>query len=297
MVVPWQATLAQFLSSIDVSSNTRRTYQEALKSFFGWLQRESSGRLDAETLKAYREWLRESRAANTVLTYWVALRRFFRFAVEEGLLPQNPVEGIKGLRRPRGHLRKDLTRAELLSVFEAIDRRTILGKRDYAMINLMVRGGLRLIEVHRANVGDLETRQGRRILRIWGKGRDAKDEFVVLAPATEQAIFEYLACRGRPHPAEPLFVKVDRRNRKGDLRLSTRHIRRRITYYLKKAGVKTPKTSAHSLRHSFVTLAIEGGASLLEAQAAARHRSIQTTMIYFHEHGRLSNPVEDRIKI
>jgi site-specific recombinase XerD len=300
-VITWQEASRRFLQSLDVSPNTVRTYREALKSFTRWLNDRSDPPLDANTLKAYREWLKAQRAANTVLTYWVALRRFFQFAVAEGLLDRNPLEGMKGLRRPQGHLRRDLTRAELRAVFETIDRSTELGKRDFAMINLMVRGGLRVIEVQRANVGDLETRQGRKILRIWGKGRDERDEFVVLTGPAEQALLEYLACRGNPEPEAPLFARVandnDERLRRGDQRLSTRHIRRRITHYLEQAGVKTDKTTAHSLRHSFVTLAIEGGASLVEAQAAARHRSIQTTMIYFHEHGRLENPVEDRIEI
>lgn len=285
--------IESFLQSLDVSPNTARTYCEALKSFARWLETQANPPLDSSTLKAYRDWLKGNRAANTTLTYWVALRRFLSFAVAEGLIEKNPIEGMKGLRRPQGHLRRDLTRAELRALFEAIDRSTELGKRDFAMINLMVRGGLRIIEVQRANVGDLEVRRGRKILRIWGKGRDERDEFIVLAEPTERALLEYLACRGDPAPEDPLFARVG----KGDQRLSTRHIRRRITHYLKLAGVKTPKTTAHSLRHSFVTLAIEGGASLVETQAAARHRSIQTTMIYFHEHGRLEDPVEDKIEI
>lgn len=301
-MVPWQEACERFLQSLDVSPSTARTYREALKTFTRWWHAQAAGAplpLTPETLRAYREWLRAGRAANTVLTYWVALRRFFQFAVSEGLLERNPTEGIKGLRRPRGHLKRDLTRAELRRLFAVIDRRTELGKRDYAMITLMVRNGLRIIEVHRANVGDLDTRHGRKILHIWGKGRDERDEFVVLAEPTEQALLEYLSCRQDLRPEAPLFAKVGRspKGQGEDGRLSTRHIRRRVTHYMKLAGVKTEKTSPHSLRHSFVTLAIEGGASLLEAQTAARHRSIQTTMIYFHEHGRLENPVEDRIEL
>ncbi len=295
--VSWPEACERFLQQIDVSPSTARTYREALKTFTRWWREQGSPPppLTPETLKAYREWLRTHRAANTVLTYWVALRRFFQFAVAEGLAERNPVEGIKGLRRPRGHLKRDLTRTELRRLFEVIDRSTELGLRDYAMITLMVRNGLRIIEIHRANVGDLDTRQGRKILHIWGKGRDERDEFVVLAEPTERALLEYLSRRGEVPPEAPLFTKVGTHTEEG--RLSTRHIRRRVTHYMKRAGVKTDRTSPHSLRHSFVTLAIEGGASLLEAQTAARHRSIQTTMIYFHEHGRLENPVEDRIEI
>lgn len=293
--IHWGKAIAAFVQAADVSSSTARTYREALKSFSRWMGDRTQDELTPDLVKAYREWLKDQRAANTVLTYWVALRRFFQFAVQEGIVEKNPVEGMRGLRRPRGHLRRDLSRAELQAIFAGIDRSTILGKRDFAMINLMVRNGLRIIEVHRVNVGDLETRQGRKILHIWGKGRDERDEFVVLAEPAEQALLEYLACRHSPDPDEPLFAQLDAQSGKG--RLSTRHIRRRVTLYMERAGVKTDRTTVHSLRHSFVTLAIEGGASLLEAQAAARHRSVQTTMTYFHEHGRLENPVEDKIRL
>ena len=298
-VSAWQKAIPGFLASLDVSANTVRTYQEALKNFTRWLTTHDGTEAEPspETVRAYREWLKRERSANTVLTYWVALRRFFQYAALNDLIQKNPVEGLKGLRRPRGHLRRDLSRGELRAVFEAIDTSTELGKRDHAMINLMARNGLRIIEIHRANVGDVEARHHRRIMRIWGKGRDERDEFVVLARPTEIALDDYLDARGALEPNEPLFAKASGTAYNGEARLSTRHIRRRITHYFEQAGVKTDRTSVHSLRHSFVTLAIEGGATLMEAQAAARHRSIQTTMVYFHEHGRLDNPVEDRIDI
>jgi integrase/recombinase XerC/integrase/recombinase XerD len=132
-------------------------------------------------------------------------------------------------------------------------------------------------------------------LRIWGKGRDARDEFAVLTEPTERALADYLATRGPLQPSDPLFVGVGRH--RGGQRLSRRNIRRRVTFYLEKAGLKRARISAHSLRHSFVTLAIEGGASIVQTQTAARHRSVQTTLVYFHEHTRLTDPVEDRIEI
>ena len=296
----WTETADSFLHKIDVSANSARTYKEALKTFYKWWNANQKPPLTRDTLRDYREWLKANRAVNTVLTYSVALGRFFKFAVTEGELDQNPLEGLKRLRRPQGHLRRDLSRTELRAVFECIDRHTEIGKRDYAMVTLMARNGLRILEVHRANFGDLEDRMGRKILRIWGKGRDERDEFVVLSRPAEEALMDYLNTRNTMKQTSPLFInesKTKGRGRKKQERISVRHIRRRVTNYFEKAGVKTSKTSVHSLRHSFVTLAIEGGASLMEAQAAARHRSIQTTMVYFHEHGRLDNPVEDRIQI
>lgn len=296
----WDEAAAAFLQNIDVSANSARTYKEALKTFYKWWNKNSNPPLTRDTLRLYRDWLKFNRAVNTVLTYSVALGRFFKFAVTEGYMESNPLDGMKRLRRPQGHLRRDLSRAELRNVFGQIDCGSEIGLRDFAMVNLMARNGLRIIEVHRANFGDLENRMGRKILRIWGKGRDERDEFVVLSQAAEEALMNYLDARSNLRNSSPLFTRVPRkktRGRRKEERISDRHIRRRVTHYLEQAGVKTSKTTVHSLRHSFVTLAIEGGASLMEAQAAARHRSIQTTMIYFHEHGRLDNPVEDRIEI
>ncbi len=290
--------IAQFLSSLDVSQNTGRTYRGALRKFFTWMDSDGELQLQAigkAEIRNYKEWLRGHRAANTVSTYIVALRRFFDYCVSEDLLLQNPAQGVKGARKPQGHLRQDLSRAEIRALFAAIDRTSEAGKRDYAMASLMVRNGLRIIELQRANVGDLETRQGRKILRVRGKGRDEKDEFTILAEPTEEALLDYLASRGDPRDDQPLFVGVGGRNR--GRRLTRWTIRQRVTNYLKAAGVKRERVTPHSLRHSFITLAIEGGATIEEAQIAARHRSIETTRRYFHEHDRLQRPVEDRIKI
>jgi len=284
----------RFLNSLDASDKTRQTYAVALKTFFRWLE-ENKKSLSPELIRAYRDWLRPNCTANTVSTYLVALRRFLDFCVDEAVIGENPALGIKGVRKPRGHLRHDLSRHQIRKLFDEIDQKDTLGLRDYAMINLMVRNGLRVIEVIRANVGDLERLQGRTILRVLGKGRDSRDEFVVLSPLTRDIIEDYLKTRGNVRADAPLFPSLGIRNFGG--RLCTRTIHRRVTYYMKEAGIKTDKISPHSLRHSFVTLAIEGGATLVEAQAAARHRSVQTTMIYFHEHGRLTDPIEDRIQI
>jgi integrase/recombinase XerC/integrase/recombinase XerD len=283
----------EFLNSLDVSPQTSRTYKEAMKNFLGWLG--TKGVVTPSEMKAYKEWLRLERAANTVATYLVALRRFFQYCVAEGYLTMNPADNVKSIRRPRGHLRQDVPRDGIRRLFDSVNRTTTIGKRDFAIMNLMARNGLRVIEVHRANVGDIEARQGRQILRVFGKGRDERDEFVVLTDPVIQAIQDFLTSRKDPKPHEPLFIGLGGRNH--GKRLTTRTISRQVHRHMIQSGVKNKKTSPHSLRHSFVTLAIQGGASIVEAQVAARHRSIETTRVYFHEHDRLDAPVEDKIKI
>ncbi|MCI2429758.1 site-specific integrase [Candidatus Acetothermia bacterium] len=285
-----------FIDSLDINATSVRTYKEALKNFGSWRNGQPPEALvTSGEVKLYKEWLRQNRTANTVATYLVALRRFFQYCVSEGFYEQNPVEKIKSIRRPRGHLRQDVSREGLRLLFAAVDRNTLMGKRDFAIMNLMARNGLRVIEVTRANVGDLEYRRGRQILRVWGKGRDERDEFVVLSEPTVAAIEDYLNARAGAKPSDPLFVGVRARNK--GRRLTTRQINRIVNRYLIKTGLKNEKISPHSLRHSFVTLAIQSGASIIEAQIAARHRSIETTRVYFHEHDRLESPTEDKIEI
>lgn len=288
--------IESFIDSLDVNPASTRTYREGLKNFLAWRNgKPPHVPVTQSEIKLYKEWLRQCRAANTVATYLVALRRFFQYCVAEGFYTENPVENVKGIRRPRGHLRQDISREGLRALFNSVDRTTLMGKRDFAIMNLMARNGLRVIEIVRANVGDIENRRGRQILRIWGKGRDERDEFVVLSEPTVQALEDWLAARGGAKPSDPLFVGVRARNKGG--RLTTRQVNRIINRYLIKTGLKNEKISPHSLRHSFVTLAIQSGASIIEAQIAARHRSIETTRVYFHEHDRLESPTEDKILI
>lgn len=288
--------IEDFIHSLDVHPASVRTYREGLKNFISWRNgKPPDAPVTQSEIKLYKEWLRQSRAANTVATYLVALRRFFQYCVNEGAYAENPVENVKGIRKPRGHLRQDISREGLRVLFSSVDRSTLMGKRDFAMMNLMARNGLRVIEIVRANVGDIENRRGRQIVRIWGKGRDERDEFVVLTEPTVQALEDWLAARGGAKPSEPLFIGVRARNKGG--RLTTRQVNRIINRYLIKTGLKSEKISPHSLRHSFVTLAIQSGASIIEAQIAARHRSIETTRVYFHEHDRLESPTEDKILI
>lgn len=286
-----------FLASIDVSENTIRTYKEGLKSFFKWREENVLDKeIDQWQVKEYKKWLKESKSANTTSTYIVALRRFLAFLVNKDEISHNPAENVRGAKRLQGHLRSDLSKQEIRKLFSLIDKNTLIGKRDFAMINLMVRCGLRLIEIRRADIDDLETKGARSILWVKGKGRDNKGEFVVLTAPALEALQDYLNCRPDNFSKDsPLFVGAGGKNR--GKRLTTRTIGRRVTKYLKEAGLKSDRISPHSLRHSFVTLAIEGGATIEKTQAAARHRSIATTQVYFHEHDRLKEPVEDKIDV
>jgi integrase/recombinase XerC/integrase/recombinase XerD len=164
------------------------------------------------------------------------------------------------------------------------------------MVNLMLRTGVREVEVSRMIISDITRKEGERIIEIQGKGRDCKDSFVVLTAEAYEPIAEYLALRTEADPSRPLFGSVGNRSRGN---LSTRAIRSIISQYLSISGLKSKRVTPHSLRHTAITLALKGGngLNLLQVQQMARHLNISSTLVYVREYERMKNAAERCIKI
>ena len=279
----------RFLQSVDVAPSSRATYRRQLRRFVGWL--ENTGRMgrlgsrefDRTDILAYREALRGFLATNTVNGYLVAVRRLFAWLEAEKVYPN--VAEVKGLRQPKGHRNETLAKPLIREMLRAIDTTTLEGLRDYAMINLMVRTGLRDVEVSRATLRDVRQEAGQAVLWVQGKGRDEKDAFVLLMDETHEPLRDYLRARGAILEDEPLFCSASDRNRGESL--SPRSISRIVKQALRRIGLDRKELSAHSLRHTAITLSIQGGANLVQAQAMARHSDPKTTMTYFHNLARV----------
>lgn len=183
---------------------------------------------------------------------------------------------------------------QIKDLLDKINRATIQGVRDYAMLNLMLRTGLRTIVVIRADVGDIRQQSGEAVLWIHGKGRDAKDEFVLLTQDTLKPLYEYIQARGQAEDTRPLFVSMSDRNK--NQRLTTRSIRRIVKEHLRDIHLDSDRLTAHSLRHSFATIALLNGAPLLQVKEAMRHNSIETTIVYAHAMDRVSNGAERYVR-
>ena len=227
----------------------------------------------------------------TMSNYLVVVRRFFEWAEGMKLYP-NIAKGVKGAKHPKGFKKDPLTVDQAKALLSSIDRSTLLGKRNFALINLLLKTGLRTIEAVRADVGDIRQQSGEAILWIHGKGRDAKDEFVLLTEKTLKPINEYLAERDRGEAA-PLFASLSDMNY--GQRLTTRSVSRIVKGYLRRIGLNSDRLTAHSLRHTAITLALKGGATIQEAQALGRHANINTTLIYAHNIDRLTQAPERKI--
>lgn len=272
-----------FIAFIDVSAGSVRTYSNAIKQMFSYLQDHEITRPTYDDLKQYRDYLKQTRKPSTTQLYIVAIKQFFKWTAQRNLYP-NVAEGLKGAKLDREHKRDYLTADSVKTVLKGIDTTTLQGKRDYALITLAVTAGLRTVELQRADIADLSTAGGNSVIYVQGKGHEEKAVYVKLPAQTERIIREYLASRAKAghsvDPAEPLFISLSNHNQ-GD-RMTTRSISRIVKEHLKEAGYDTNRLTAHSLRHTAVTLALLQGQELAEVQAFARHRDISTTMIYNH---------------
>lgn len=285
-----ESFIAEFLRAQDVRESSRETYRKGLKRFLSWLQSRGVTSPTRETLLEYKDALRDAGLSPlSVSSYVVTVRKFFTWLETTRGLP-NIARGIKGARRTRGFRKDPLTLPQVKELLASIDRREILGLRDLALIALLTTTGIRTIEAIRANVEDLRQEGGEAILWIQGKGRDTKDEPAVLPAETLKPLYEYLAARGAAKKDAPLFTSLSNRN--GGGRLNTRTLRRIIKERLRAIGIDSDRLTAHSLRHTAITLSLKGGATIQEAQALARHANINTTLIYSHNIDRIKQAPE-----
>ena len=186
-------------------------------------------------------------------------------------------------------LRDYLSGNDMMRVLSLLRRRADLSGsahavRDYVMVLLMVCCGLRVTEVTRLDVGDvISTSSGHQIL-VHGKGRDGKSDAVNVPDGVVDAIHRWLCVRSAEvkhfTKVTPLFISFGGRNDGG--RLCSRTVSQIVKRALVGAGFDSPSLTAHSLRHTAVTLALMAGATLQEAQQYARHSQIETTQIYAH---------------
>ena len=275
-----QALIDKFISSLDVAPSSRLTYRRGLKQFFDWFAPKKIKNPTRETILAYKDWL-DAKGLRTFTrsSYLVAVRKFFEWAESLKLYP-NIAQGVKGAKRAlKSHQKDSLTIDQIKKLLESIDRSHLQGMRDFALINLLFRTGLRLIEIVRADIMDLQINDNQEAL-LWvrGKGRDGKDDFVVVTVETLNPLLDYLRERNAPTKKDALFASVSDRN--SGKRLTTFSLSRLIKQHFRAIGLNSRRLTAHSLRHTFGVLSITAGASLYEVQLAMRHTAPTTTETY-----------------
>ena len=284
--------LDDFKNNLDATPRTKETYIKGVKVFIEWCNKNNIDEVTHATLIQYKEDLTANKKASTISMYVTALKKLYKYLETKGI--KNIASDLKGAKQKRNYSKDPLTLEQAKDLLNSIDRTTQEGKRNYALIHLLLTTGLRTIEIERANIEDIRNVANTSVLYIMGKGRDTKDEYVKLTYETLKALNEYLGTRDIKDNKEPLFISLsDRTNGK---RLKTRSIRDIIKKAYLKIGINNDKITTHSLRHTAITLSLIGGTPLQEVQQMARHSNINTTMIYAHNLKRIESHAEQNIQ-
>ena len=297
LVDDWHASLSLYMQSGELSERSQESYQRGFSKFLVWCEVQGIQLVDADTIRSWIAHLREQEYKPNTINAWLAgVRAFNSWAIGARRLMIDPTEGVKSAKRTgtsKRHKRDVLTDNEVKRVLATCNASKPQGKRDKAILYLMAYTGVRTVEIQRARLEDLRTEGGRLVLYVQGKGQlESDDKVVIAADVAQDALYDWLTIRG--DKPGPLFISLS--NRSNGQAQSGRALRWIVKTAYRQAGITSKRKTAHSLRHTAITKAIQGGAKPIKVQSMARHKSLDTTMIYYHEIDRLEDPAEDYIR-
>ena len=301
----WQTVFIHWLTT-QPSSGTRRAYVSGWRKFLQFI-RKDLGDVSKHDVDRYRAYLKNDAisqrtglalSASTINLYLAALSSFYTYALEQGLLDINPVDGVVRMSVSPYEKARWLSGDDDLHLLAEVNRETSQGKRDYALLLLFLTAALRLNEVVQLRVGSLRQLGERTVLSYRKKG--GEDVQKVLAPITAQALHVYLATRGDLSSEMPLFVASEKglqstRNLAqhtetviedvvfaGQAPLSGRSIEKLVATYAQRAFGEKHGITVHSLRHTAAMKALEGGRTITEISDLLKHKNTRVTAIYLH---------------
>lgn len=259
----------------NVSPHTLNAYRSDLEMFREFVLREQGDDASVDTvshlsIRRYLALLHKDHKKSSIGRSLAAIRAFYKYLLREGKVRKNPAELVSTPKKEKKvpfHLNID----EVTALVEAPREEHILGLRDRVILETLYSCGIRVSELTGMNVGDVDMERG--TVRVLGKG--GKERIVPLGRHARSAVADYFTVRKHlPHDAPFLL------NARGG-RLTSRSVARIVDkYILKIAAMK--KISPHTLRHTFATHLLEGGADLRAIQELLGHASLSTTQKYTH---------------
>ena len=269
---------AYILLEKGLSENTRKAYASDVEKLLGFLADEGidvrSCTLD--DLHRFAASLHDiGISAVSVARILCGVRSFFTFLLQDGYIEADPTELLESPKKPE-HLPAVLTLQEVDALEAAIDQSLPEGRRDHAMIEVLYSCGLRVSELCGLQLSDLFLDEG--LLRVTGKGNKQR-----LVPVSPKAVGELKRWTDERRlidirPGEEDYVFVSHRRGRHLSRITVFH---NLQVYARLAGIEK-NISPHTLRHTFATHLLEGGANLRAIQAMLGHESIATTQLYTH---------------
>ena len=278
--------LAEFLTHLGLEKNasdkTVKSYREDLTQALSFArERLRKGHVDPDDwntrlLRAFVAWLSEhGYAKSTVARRLAAVRSFGKFLCRQGVLKENPAKGLRGPRQEK-RLPHFLTSEDVQKLLAAPGDADWAARRDRALLETLYSAGVRVSELVGLDLLDADLIDG--VMTVRGKGK--KERLALLGPEATRAIENWLCDRaallGRlKKDSTAVFLN------KGGTRLTVRSVGRLLAKYLKRAGLD-PRTSPHTLRHSFATHMLDAGADIRGVQELLGHKSLTTTQVYTH---------------
>lgn len=274
----WVSRYIEYLKAIkNESDNTIKSYAQDLAQFMEFLKENKISELehiDHLTIRGFMAILTEKNLSRkTISRKLSALRSFFRYMTQEGIIKENPALTVKGMKLPKT-LPVFLYPKEVEALLAAPNK-DVLGMRDKAILELLYATGMRVSEMVSLKVHDLN--MGSNYIIVFGKG--SRERVVFFGRKAAYAIDLYLK-KSRPFLQKDMACERLFLNKNGTP-LSDRSVRRIVDKYVKKVSLKQ-NISPHSLRHSFATHMLDNGADLKTVQELLGHVSLSTTQIYTH---------------
>lgn len=278
--------IEDFLADLTVNKGSRRQYYFNLKRFYRYLREQA---IDHRTIRRrhiirYINSLRdEQKSTLTVASYIQTIKLLMRWMVQNNYIEVNPAADIRITKEYETWRKSALTRQQVEKLLDSINTTRITGMRNKAIIFLMITTGIRLIEVKRLRYKDLDHhKEYGKVLHIQRKGKQIKD-IIPLSERAFEIIQEYLVRRPYFTDDSPMFAGHSNSNLR-NASLSTTQISREIKKYLQLIGLNSKLFTAHSLRHTAASLALDvNNAKADDLQNFLGHARYTTSEIYIRQ--------------
>ena len=280
-----QSAAQRFLQYLRIERNasplTLKSYAEDFESLYDYFRERNGGvpepeQVNVVQLRGYVAYMHECQYSRATMARRLAcLRSFFRFCSREGIVEANPARALRTPRAGR-KLPHFLTSDQVSTLLEAPPANHPMGLRDRAILETLYSAGLRVSELVSLNIGDWD--RDNDVVRVLGKGR--KERIAPIGSYAAKALVRWLDVRVS-NPVVPASHRDAMFLNKSGRRLTTRSIGRMLEKHLKMTGLDSI-TTPHTLRHTFATHLLDGGADLRSVQELLGHKSLTTTQIYTH---------------